>query len=106
MVIKASVKNTIKKFCREVEKQGYPLKQVVLFGSYAKGARQFNDIDLALFSNYFGKDRIAELMFLNKIASQFNLPLDPIPFHLSDLQDRYSTLIAEVKKSGYTLKFV
>ena len=104
MVIKTNIKTSIKKFCKAVEDKGYPLDKVILFGSYIRGKKKYNDIDLALFSKNFGKDRIEELMMLNKIASQFELSFDPIPFTLQDLDDKYSTLTAEVKK-GQVFKF-
>ena len=78
MVIKTNIKTSIKNFCKAVENKGYPLNKVILFGSYVMGKKKYNDIDLALFSKKFGKDRVEELMMLNKIASQFDVSFDPM----------------------------
>jgi len=105
MAIKTNIKTSIKKFCKAVENRGFPLDKVIIFGSYTRGKKKYNDIDLALFSKKFGKDRTEELMFLSKMATMINPLLEAHPFNTSELNDKYSTLLAEVKK-GQALKFI
>lgn len=103
MFVRKNIKKTIQQFCQEVQNQGYPLDKVVLFGSYAKDLKGYHDIDVALFSKKFGKDRTDELMMLNKLTTKVNPILEPHPFNTSDWNDKYSTLIAEIKKWGKEL---
>ena len=105
MVIKSSLKKNIKRLCQEVELKGYSIDKAILFGSTIRGKKKPNDIDIALFSKAFGKDRIDEMMLLNKIATKIDVNLELHPFHTSDINEKYSTLIAEIKK-GQVLKFV
>jgi predicted nucleotidyltransferase len=97
MIIKTNIKTNIKQLCRLVEKKGYPLDKVIIFGSSTK-QKKYNDIDLALFSKKFGHDSTEELMMLNKMTTKVNPLLEAHPFHTSQINDKYSTLLAEVKK--------
>jgi len=98
MVIKTNIRTSLKKFCQAIEDKGYPLDKVIIFGSFIKGKKKFNDIDIALFSKKLGQDKTDELMMLNKLSTKINPLLEAHPFHTSELNDKYSTLVAEVKK--------
>lgn len=103
MVIKKNIKKTIRQLCRQIQNLGYPLEKVIVFGSYAKGLKGYHDIDIALFSKKFGRDRTDESMMLNKLTTKVNSMLEPHPFHTSDWDDKYNSLIAEIRKWGKEL---
>jgi uncharacterized protein len=95
--IKKAVRNYVKELSRDI-----PIEKAVLFGSYAKG--NFNkdsDIDLAIFSDYF-KDmkRVDGIRFLLHKAIRYpDFDLQPVPFTISDYQER-DDFVAEVLKDG------
>lgn len=90
-----------KKFIDEVKKAGIPVSRAYLFGSRAKGkARKDSDIDVAVISPAFGKDYFEEMGHLRDIALKIDDMIEPHPFNIKDLNDRYSTLAAEIRKYG------
>lgn len=100
------VKNKIKDYADLLKKKGIKVEKMILFGSYSKGkATSWSDIDLCVVSSEFGRKPWLEAKKLNRLALEVDENLQPFPFNPSDLNDKYSTLIAEIKK-GQVLKFV
>lgn len=99
--------NAIKKaklFIQKVNESGLLVKKAYLFGSYAKGTNTENsDIDVCVVSNSFSEDYIKEMVNLRKISLKIDSKIEPIPFSLDDINDKYSTLAVEIKKYGVTL---
>ena len=62
--------------------QEIPVREVILFGSYAEGKPQaHSDIDLAVISDWFeGKPAIENLKFLSRIAARHNTLIEALPF--------------------------
>ncbi|OGS17603.1 MAG: hypothetical protein A2219_01180 [Elusimicrobia bacterium RIFOXYA2_FULL_50_26] len=84
-----------------LKEKGIKISKLIIFGSYAKGtAMSDSDIDLAVISSQFGKDKIKEMMLLRKLAIKIDSHIEPIPFSPQDLKDRYSTLANEINKFG------
>lgn len=80
---------------------GVTPERVVLFGSQAKNnAQSYSDIDICVVSNQFGRNPIAELLQLKKIALLIDSSIEPVPLHPKDFNDKYSTLISEIKRYG------
>lgn len=102
---KIQVIKTIKKFIRALEHEGISVERVILYGSYAKGkARADSDIDVAVVSKDFGKDRVEEGMSLFRIAGGIDSRLEPVPFSLKQYEnDTWVPLIYEIKKYGVEL---
>lgn len=66
---------------------------MLIFGSHAKGhSRPDSDIDVAVVSPQFGRDRLKEMMLLRKISLRVDSQIEPIPFSPVGMKDRYSTL--------------
>lgn len=62
-------------------RDSYNLYAVILFGSYAQGmARDYSDIDIAVFSEDFGKDPFSEMKGLLKLRRKVNPDIEPLPF--------------------------
>ena len=59
----------------------YNIYAVVLYGSYAEGrANEDSDIDVAVFSNDFGKDPFEEMKALFRLRRQIDTDIEPLPF--------------------------
>ena len=53
------INKTITNYLKELKKNNIPIKEAILFGSYATGNYQkWSDIDIALVSDIFAGDRI------------------------------------------------
>jgi predicted nucleotidyltransferase len=96
--------NLINKYITLLKKNGIKVSQVILFGSHTKGnAKPDSDIDIAVISSQFGRDKLKEMMLLRKLALEIDSHIEPLPFSPQDLEDRYSTLSQEIKKYGVLL---
>lgn len=59
----------------------YNVYAIVLFGSHARGkATDYSDIDVAVFSDDFGKDPFSEMKGLLKLRRKINPDIEPLPF--------------------------
>lgn len=96
----------IKKFIKALKSQGINIDQVILYGSYVKGkTRPDSDIDVAIVSKDFGKDRIEEGMMLFRIAGTIDSRLEPVPISTKAYkEDIWNPLIYEIKKKGLILE--
>ncbi|MCC6545301.1 MAG: nucleotidyltransferase domain-containing protein [Nitrospirae bacterium] len=103
---KSQIIRTIKKFIRALKHEGISVDRVILYGSYAKGkARTDSDIDIAVVSKDFGKDRVEEGMSLFRIAGGIDTRLEPVPISLKAFEnDTWIPLIYEIRKYGIDLK--
>ena len=98
----------IKEFINALKREGINIDRVILFGSYAKGnVRPDSDIDIAIISKDFGKDRVEEGMTLFRIAGKIDPRLEPIPFSTKMYEnDTWIPLIYEIKQKGIELKLI
>lgn len=91
----------IKIFIEVLKKNKVNIRQIILFGSMAKGKQnKYSDIDLAVISSHFGKDPMREMMFLSKLAWSASDRIEAIPLSFEDMKLRYHPLIGEIKKYG------
>lgn len=90
-----------RRFKEALLKKGYPIEKVFLFGSYATGTpREDSDIDVAVISRPFLKTRMDEMGKFFIVASDIDLRIEPICLHPEDLDEKYSTIVQEVKRTG------
>jgi len=89
-------------------KQEIPIKELILFGSYAQGtAKEYSDIDLAVVSDWFeGKPKIENMQHLSKIAASYNSLIEALPF----TEEEYTNLdkrsfLASIIKTGRKITF-
>jgi len=96
----------IKKFVNAVKKEGISVDRIILYGSYARGRiRADSDIDVAVISRNFGKDRVEEGMKLFRIAGEIDSRLEPVPISGQAFEnDTWIPLIYEIREKGVTLK--
>ena len=98
-----SVADLVERYRLAVESSGIPVKDVIIFGSQTKGtARSDSDIDVAVVSPSFGRDRFEERLRLMGFGRKF-MTIEPHPLHPIDLQDQWSSFIQEVKTHGVSV---
>jgi predicted nucleotidyltransferase len=76
---------------------------IILFGSQAKGnARKHSDIDIAVVSRNFGKDKLVEGAMLDRVAVKIDTRIEALPFSLKEYKDprNISPILHEIKKHG------
>lgn len=78
----------------------------MLYGSYAKDReRPDSDIDMAIVSKDFGKDRTKEGMMLFRIAGSVDVRIEPVPISLESYEkDTWIPLIYEIRVNGIELE--
>jgi predicted nucleotidyltransferase len=96
----------VKKFVKALRHEGISVDRVILYGSCVAGeGRPESDIDVAIVSKDFGKDRVEEGMTLYKIAGKINARLEPVPISIKAYRDdTWVPLIYEIKAKGLELK--
>ena len=96
----------IKKFIKALKMKGINIDRVILYGSYVKGnVRPDSDIDVAIVSKDFGRDRVEEGMMLFRIAGTIDSRLEPVPISTEAYaKDLWNPLIYEIRKRGQILK--
>jgi len=105
-VAKPKAVKSIKRFIKALTQEGITVDRVVLYGSYARGkTRPDSDIDVAVISKDFGKDRVEEGMTLFRIAGKIDPRLEPIPISSDSYEnDTWIPLIYEIKEKGIELE--
>lgn len=86
----AKVKDIIDRYLQALNRHHIPIKEAILFGSYAKGTSQeWSDIDIALVSEMFvgnwmdDKDKIRKITL--SVSSEIEvIPFSPKDFHLQN----------------------
>jgi predicted nucleotidyltransferase len=92
----------IKTYAARLKEKGINFQKIILFGSYANNTnRKDSDIDIAVVSEEFGKDRFEERVKLTKIAYYVDAHIEPHPVNLKEfMEDNWQTLIHEIKSKG------
>lgn len=80
---------------------GFPIQQVYLFGSVAaEEATGESDIDIAVISLPFKNSRREENVDFFRMGNDIDLRIETVCLHPEDMENRYSTLVHEVKTHG------
>ena len=101
-MVKREIKKIIREFAGALKKEGIHIDKIVLYSSHANGRpRPDSDIDLAVVSRKFGKDRSEERVFLLKIAGKVDPRIEPVPVSLKSYQkDTWIPLIYAIRQDG------
>jgi len=94
----AKVKNIIDNYLQELNRNNIPIKEAILFGSYAKGNYQeWSDIDIALVSDIFRGNLIDDKDKIRKITLYISSEIEVFPFAPNDfnLQNPFAKKILE-----------
>jgi len=85
--IPVKITRILKKYIEKLEENRIPIRQAVLFGSYAAGGyHEWSDIDIALVSDVFEGIRIKDRSKIRKITLAISTDLSPLPFRQKNLQ--------------------
>ncbi|PIP13909.1 MAG: nucleotidyltransferase domain-containing protein [bacterium (Candidatus Stahlbacteria) CG08_land_8_20_14_0_20_40_26] len=105
-MVKKEVIEKLKKFQRAIEKEGIKVEKIILYGSQVTGNfHKDSDIDVAIVSSDFGKDRFKEGSKLFQIAYKIDPRIEPVPVSLeSYLNNSWVPLIYEIQKKGIEVK--
>jgi predicted nucleotidyltransferase len=94
---KTAAIESVKKYADRVRRD-FNVKQVILFGSYAKGtAREDSDIDVAVVFERIDGDYLDVITRLSKIRRDVEHRIEPVA--LEELNDQ-SGFLKEIAKSG------
>ncbi|MFQ5687522.1 MAG: nucleotidyltransferase domain-containing protein [Candidatus Scalindua sp.] len=105
MVEKEVVKK-IEEFVKALKRDNINVAKVILYGSRASGkAHEYSDIDVAIVSPDFGKDRFEEGVRHFKIACEIDSLIEPVPLSLESYEkDTWVPLIYEIRVNGIELE--
>ena len=87
----------VKEFA-ELVKQNFPVKQIYLFGSYAKGnAEEESDIDVAVILDHIGGNFLTQNTKLFQLRREIELRIEPV---LLDFNNDLSGFLNEIQTNG------
>lgn len=99
--IPKKVEKKISEYIKVLREDKLPIKKVILFGSYAKGTQhKWSDIDLCVISPKFENPFDAMQYLWLKRIDDSGLTIEPIGFNSKGFNDKYSSLVYEIKKTG------
>ena len=105
-MVEKEIIEKIYKFVKELRRRKIRIAKVILYGSRVSGkAHDYSDIDVAIISPDFGKDRYREGAKLFEIASEIDTRIEPVPISLNAYEnDTWIPLIYEIREKGLDLK--
>lgn len=105
-MVEKEIIEKINKFVRELKRRKIRVAKVILYGSRVSGkAHEYSDIDVAIVSPDFGKDRYNEGARLFEIASEIDTRIEPVPLSLNAYENNtWVPLIYEIREKGIVLK--
>lgn len=99
----AKIKQTVERYFQALNQHHIPIREAVLFGSYAKvNETEWSDIDIALVSEIFDGDRIADKDKIRKITLSISSELEVLPFPPSEFNEQ-NPFAREILKTGIKL---
>ncbi len=78
-------KKIIRTYLKTLKENNIPIKEAILFGSYAKGTfHEFSDIDIAIVSSAFKGNRIEDRSIIRTITLSVSSAIEVLPFSPKD----------------------
>lgn len=105
-MVKREVIKKIREFHHALSKEKIQIAKIILYGSQLSGkSHRDSDIDIAVVSPHFGKDRFKEGVKLLEVACKIDPRLEPIPISLKSYKnDTWIPLIYELREKGLELE--
>jgi len=105
-VVDREIEKIAAKYADALIKKGLHIQKMILFGSYAcDRAHPESDIDIAVVSSDFGKDRFEEGKMLLQAAWRVDPRIEPVPVSSDAYEnDTWIPLIYEIRQKGIELK--
>jgi len=95
----------LRAFQEALEKEGIHVEKIILYGSRAaETCHEDSDIDVAVVSPDFGKDRFEEGVRLFQIAFKIDPRIEPVPISTESYKnDTWVPLVYEMREKGITV---
>lgn len=105
-MVNSEIKDIVIKFVNALMNKGIQVEKAILFGSYLSGRySNYSDIDIAIVSPDFGKDRFEEGKILFQTAWRVDPRIEPIPISSESYEnDTWVPLIYEIRHNGLEIK--
>lgn len=99
---KSMTKKKIIEYIKSLKEHNITINKVILYGSWVNGTPNKNsDIDLAIFSPDFGKNKLKELQLLSRLAWNIDESIEAIPYSTEQLNNNDPTNFANnIIKNG------
>jgi len=101
-MVDPEIRDIILKFVETLNGKGIRVERALLFGSYVSGnASASSDLDVAIVSPDFGKNRMEEGKLLFQIAWRIDPRIEPIPISSKSFEnDTWIPLVYEIRQKG------
>ncbi|MCP5052943.1 MAG: nucleotidyltransferase domain-containing protein [bacterium] len=101
-MVKSEIVKLLKSFTQSMLVNNINIEKLILFGSHAmEKAGEWSDIDVAVISTDFGKDRFRERILLTTISYKIDPRIEPYPVGLEEFEkESWKTMIHEIKQNG------
>ena len=107
-MVETEVIETLKKFKQALIEQGINVTKIILYGSnITESIKKDSDIDVAIVSPDFGKDRFEEGVMLFQLACKIDPRIEPVPISSNSFEnDTWVPLIYEIRSKGVELETI
>ncbi|MEW5693132.1 MAG: nucleotidyltransferase domain-containing protein [Candidatus Hydrogenedentota bacterium] len=104
-MVTPEIREIIQKFIQKLKEQQISPSKVIVYGSTVTGvSHKDSDIDIAVISRDFGKDRFNEGVKLFEMASEIDPRIEPVPISEESFEnDTWVPLIYEIRKHGIVI---
>ena len=101
-MVAEEIREIIRQFVEMLISRGIHVDKALLYGSYAVGTETpDSDLDLAVISPDFGKDRFSEGKMLMQLAWRIDPRLHPVPLSSESFEkDTWVPLVHEFRMNG------
>jgi len=105
-MVQEKIINIVSQYIAVIKSEGIVVDEVYVYGSYATGkSGSDSDIDVAIISSAFGKDRYEEGKRLRQLAWRIDPRIEPLPISTqSFLENDWVPIIHEIKTKGIAIK--
>ncbi len=102
-VIPDKISKIIRSYLGTLSRNNIPIKEAVLFGSYATGMQQeWSDIDIALVSDVFVGNRMDDKDKIRDITLSVSNEIEVLPFTPADF-NLHNPFVKEILRTGIRL---
>ena len=105
-MVDPEIRRIILQFVNAIAAKGIHVEKAILYGSYATGvASAGSDIDLAIVSPDFGRDRFKERTMLLQLAWRIDPRIEPVPISSESYEkDTWIPIVYEIRQKGIEVK--
>jgi len=105
-MVDSEIRDIISRYVNALTAEGIKVEKAILYGSHASGkSHASSDLDLAIVSPDFGRDRYEERKNLLQIAWRIDPRIEPIPISSASYEnDTWVPLIYEIREKGIELQ--